>query len=68
MRKRKWIQRVIKNKGSLTDWATKHRFIRNNRIQFDRAMSYAKRNSLTHRIRQINLAKKLKKAGASVTR
>ena len=57
-----WIQKDIKHKGSLTKWAKEHRFInKNDTINLSRAYSYAKNHKLTHRLRQINLAKTLRK-------
>ena len=57
-----WIQKDIKHKGSLTKWAKEHRFInKKGTIELSKAYSYAKKHKLTHRIRQINLAKTLKK-------
>ena len=59
---KKWIQKVTKHKGNLTKWAKEHRFINNNdTINLTKAYSYAKNHKLTHRLRQINLAKTLKK-------
>ena len=59
MTHRKWIQRAVKRKGSLTRWAKQHGFYHNGRIQLDKALRYAKRKHLTKRVRQINLAKTL---------
>ena len=57
-----WIQKDIKHKGSLKKWAKEHRFLnKNNTIDLNKAYAYAKRHELTHRIRQINLAKTLKR-------
>ena len=57
-----WIQKNIKHKGSLTKWAKEHRFMNDNdTIKLNKAYSYAKNHKLTHRLRQINLAKTLKK-------
>jgi len=67
MAKRKWIQKTgIKKKGrkgSLTSWAKKHHFISKSTgdIKLKEAYGYAKRHDLTHRMRQINLAKTLRK-------
>jgi len=58
---KKWIQKAIKRKGSLTQWAKQHGFYKNGRIQINRALRYAKRKHLTKRIRQLNLAKTLNK-------
>ena len=59
---KKWIQKVTKHKGNLTKWAKEHRFINNNdTINLKKAYSYAKNHKLTHRLRQINLAKTLRK-------
>ena len=58
---KKWIQRAVKHKGSLTEWAKKHGFYKGGRIQLNKALRYAKRKHLTKRIRQIYLAKTLSK-------
>jgi len=58
---RRWIQKAVKHKGSLTAWARKHKFIKDGRISIGRAMRYAKRHGLTKRIRQLNLAKTLRR-------
>ncbi len=59
---RKWIQRAIKHKGSLKEWAKEHRFLnRDGTIDLREAYAYAKRHGLTKRMRQINLARNLKK-------
>ena len=61
-RKKRWIQRAIKHKGSLKKWAEKHGFItRRGTIDLKRALEYAEKHHLTHRIRQINLAMTLRK-------
>jgi hypothetical protein len=58
----RWIQRAIKHKGSLRKWAEEHGFITSRgTIDLDRALRYAKRKGLTHRIRQIHLAKTLRR-------
>jgi len=56
---KRWIQRAVRRKGSLTEWAKKHGFYRGGRIQLNKALRYAKRKHLTKRIRQIYLAKTL---------
>ena len=56
-----WIQRTIKHKNSLKKWAKEHGFIKNDKIDLNKAYEYAKKHNLTHRIKQINLAKTLKK-------
>ena len=56
-----WIQKSIKHKGSLTEWAKHHHFYKNGKIELTKAYEYAKKHHLTHRIRQINLAKNLRK-------
>ena len=57
-----WIQKVTNHKGNLTKWAKEHRFMNNNdTINLTKAYSYAKNHKLTRRLRQINLAKTLKK-------
>jgi hypothetical protein len=59
---KRWIQRAIKHKGSLRKWAEEHGFItRNGTINLKEAEKYAKAHGLTHRLRQINLAKNLRK-------
>jgi len=57
----KWIQRAVKNRGSLTEWAKQHHFYKNGRIQLNKALRYAKHHHLTKRVKQINLAKTLSK-------
>ena len=61
MTRKRWIQKAVKHKGSLTVWAKQHGFYHNGRIQLNKALRYAKRRHLTKRIRQINLAKTLSK-------
>ena len=56
---KRWIQRAVKRRGSLTAWAKQHHFYKNGRIQLNKALRYAKRRHLTKRIRQIYLAKTL---------
>jgi len=56
---KRWIQRAVRHRGSLTEWAKKHGFYRGGRIQLNKAMRYAKRRHLTKRVRQIYLAKTL---------
>ena len=56
-----WIQKTIRHKGSLRKWAEKHHIIKNGKIDINKALKYAKKNKLTHRIRQLNLAKTLKR-------
>ena len=56
-----WIQKTVKHKGSLKKWAKEHGFIKNEKIDLEKAYKYAKKHKLTHRIKQINLAKTLKK-------
>ena len=58
---RRWIQKAVKRKGDLTAWAKRHRFYKGGRIQISKAMRYAKRKHLTKRIRQLNLAKTLRR-------
>jgi len=61
-RNRYWIQKAIKREGSLRRWAEKHRLLtKRGTIDLDRAKKYAERKGLTQRIRQINLAKTLRK-------
>ena len=59
MTRKRWIQRAVKHKGSLSVWAKKHGFYKNGRIQLNKALRYAKRKHLTKRVRQIYLAKTL---------
>ncbi|MGC9046969.1 MAG: hypothetical protein ACP5IC_02555 [Minisyncoccia bacterium] len=59
---KKWIQKAIRHPGSLRRWAKEHGFITTNgRIDLKKAEAYARKLGLTHRIRQINLVKNLKK-------
>ncbi len=59
---KKWIQKAIKHKGSLTKWAKAHGFItKRGTIDIKKAEAYARKHNLKHRIRQINLVKNLKK-------
>ncbi len=59
---KKWIQRAVKHKGSLRKWAQEHHFIlENGNIDLNKAKQYAENKGLKHRIRQIDLAKNLKK-------
>ncbi|MEM3859984.1 MAG: hypothetical protein QW478_11395 [Candidatus Micrarchaeaceae archaeon] len=58
---KKWIQKSIKHKGSLTTWAKRHKFYKNNKIELGKAYKYAKKHHLTKRLRQINLAKTLRR-------
>jgi hypothetical protein len=60
-KKNNWIQKSIKHRGSLRNWAKKHKFIKNGKIDLDRASEYAHKHHLTRRIRQINLARTLRK-------
>ncbi|MEM4056841.1 MAG: hypothetical protein QW578_07380 [Thermoplasmatales archaeon] len=62
MRDKKWIQKSIKHKGSLRNWARKHRLMtKRDTIDLQRAEKYAKRHGETRRLRQINLARTLRK-------
>ena len=57
-----WIQKVTKHKSNLTKGAKEHRFMNSdNTIKLNKAYNYAKNHKLTHRLRQINLAKTLEK-------
>lgn len=61
-RGKRWIQKALRHskKGSLKQWARQHRFVsRNGNIRLADAYGYAKRHKLTHRMRQINLARNL---------
>ena len=61
-RKKDWIQKSIKHKGALRRWAEEHHFInKNGTINLRKAYAYAKKHHLTHRMRQINLARNLRK-------
>ena len=61
-RKKGWIQKAIKHPGSLRRWAEKHGFItKRGTIDLKRALEYAERHHLTHRIRQIHLAMTLRR-------
>ena len=58
----KFIQGAIEHPGSLRRWADEHRFKnRDGTIDLRRAEAYAKRRNLKHRLRQIRLARTLKK-------
>ena len=64
MAKRKyWIQKATKkSKGKLRRWAEAHHFIlKNGNIDLNRAYKYAKAHHLTKRIREINMAKTLRR-------
>lgn len=61
---RKFIKRAIKHPGSLRRWAREHGFIRHGKIDLARAEAYAKRHKLEHRIREINLARTLRRLKA----
>ncbi len=57
-----FIKKAIKHKGSLRKWAQKVKAMnKNGTINLSKAMRIAKRRGLTHRIRQINLAKNLRR-------
>jgi len=56
-----WIQKAVKHKGALKEWAKQHHFVKNGKIELTKAYEYAKKHNLTHRIRQINFAKNLRK-------
>jgi len=59
-----WIQKAVnpKHKGSLRRWAEQHHFLnKDGTIDLREAYAYAKKHDLTHRMRQINLAKNLRK-------
>jgi len=61
-RKKRWIQKAIKHKGSLKRWAEEHGFItKKGTIDLRRAKKYAEEHGDTHRIRQIDLAMTLRK-------
>jgi len=56
-----WIQKSVKHKGALKEWAKQHHFVKNDKIELTKAYEYAKKHHLTHRIKQINLARTLRK-------
>jgi len=59
---KRWIQGAIKHEGSLTRWAKQHGFVtEKGTINLKEAESYARKKGDTHRLRQINLARNLKK-------
>ncbi len=58
---KKWIQKTVKHKGSLIKWSKKHKFYKNGKILLTKAQKYAKKHKLEHRVKQINLAKTLRK-------
>ena len=61
-KKKNWIQKAVKHKGSLRKWAEKHGFItKRGTIDLEKAKKYAEEHNLTHRVRQINLAMTLRK-------
>ena len=43
-----WIQKTVKHKGSLRKWAEEHKFIKNGKIDLNKAYEYAKKHELTH--------------------
>ena len=58
----KWIKRAVKHKGSLERWAKEKGLLNENgTIDLRRAEEYAKKHELTHRVRQVNLARTLRK-------
>lgn len=60
--KKRWIQKTIKNPGSLRRWAKKHRFLnKDNTINLRKAKAYAVRHNNKKRIKQIILAMTLRK-------
>jgi len=60
-RKKNWIQKAVKHKGSLRRWAEEHGFItERGTIDLDEALRYAERKHDLHRIRQIYLVKTLR--------
>ena len=57
-----FIAKAIKHRGSLTSWAKQHHLMKKDgKIDLVRARAYAKKKELTHRLRQIALAERLKK-------
>jgi hypothetical protein len=62
MATKKWIQKATKkHKGNLTSWAKQHHFVKNGKIELGKAYRYAKKHELTKRVRQINLARTLRR-------
>lgn len=61
-KKKKWISGAIEHPGSLRRWAKQHRAMRGNKINLSKAERIARRKGDEHRIRQINLARNLRKA------
>ena len=60
--KKYWIQKVTKHKGNLKKWAKEHHFTnKNGTINITKGLRYAKNKHLDKRIKQLNLAKTLKK-------
>lgn len=61
-KRKRWIQKAIKHKGSLRKWAEKMGFItKRGTIDLKSALEYAEKHNLKHRIRQIRLAMTLRK-------
>jgi hypothetical protein len=61
----KFIKKAIKHPGSLRRWAKKHGFIDSKgRIKLNQAEKYAKRHHLSHREKEINLARTLRRLRA----
>jgi hypothetical protein len=63
----KWIQAsgVRRHKGMLRSWAAEHGFIGpSGRIELGEAYAYARARGDTHRMRQINFAKNVRRLKA----
>ena len=61
---KRWIQKsgIRKHKGTLRHWAQRKHFMnKNNTINLSKAKAYAEKHNLKKRVRQINLAKTLRK-------
>lgn len=58
----KFIQKAVKHPGSLRRWAEQHHFINSKgTIDLSKAEKYAKKEGLKHRLKEINLAKTLRR-------
>ena len=65
-KKSKWIQKAIKKPGSLTEFAKRHRLMnKDGTVDLDRTERYINKNlkgkEKTRRLRQVNLARTLRK-------
>jgi len=61
LRSKRWIKRAIKHKGSLRRWAKKHKLMKKGKILLGKAYDYAKKKKLKRRMKQVVLAKTLKR-------